>query len=238
MKATQNQQQDLLHLHTLATEIERTRVSIGELLQSAEIASKRQAQLLKANELITAHNELETIDLELRRANSDLDLVEQRISRDEDRLNSTASSKDAQGIQNEIESLKKRKSDLEDVSLVVIEQQESAQSKLSEISTEKATIDSELAELEAAAQKEVMKLKSSGELLVQEFTALKARIAPEHLEKYTKLAARGVPIGRLEGRDCGACRMALGASAYESVISLPADEFATCTECSALLVRG
>ncbi len=238
MKATQNQQQDLLHLHTLATEIERKRLSIVELMQSAEVSAKRQEQLSKANELITAHNELETIELELQRANADLDVVEQRIRRDEERLNSTASSKDAQGIQNEIESLKKRQSELEDVTLIVIEQQEVAKSKLAEITDQKSQIDTQLAELEAAGQKEIVKLKSAGELLVQEFTALKARISPEHLEKYTKLAARGVPIGRLEGRDCGACRMALGASAYESIIAMPIEEFATCPECSALLVRG
>ena len=238
MKATQNQQQDLLHLHTLTTEIERTKFSIANVLGAADLEAKRKQQLLLANELITAHNALEAVELELKRANEDLSLVEQRVKRDSDRLNSTASAKDAQGIQFEMASLAKRQSELEDITLIVIDRQESAKEALADVTARKTQVDAELAALEAAGQKEVMKLQSAGSLLFQEFTALKARINPEHLEKYTKLAARGVPIGRLEGRECGACRMAMGASAYESIISLAIEEFATCPMCSALLVRS
>ena len=238
MKATQNQQQDLLHLHTLATEVERKRVAINEILASAAVSEKRAQQLALANELITAHNALEAIELELKRANEDLVLVEQRIKRDSERLNSTASSKDAQGIQNELASLAKRQSELEDITLVVIDRQEDAKAALTDVTARKAVVDDELVALEAAGQKEIVKLQSAGALLVQEFNALKPRINSEHLERYTKLASRGVPIGRLEGRECGACRMSLDASAYEAIVGLPADEFASCTNCSALLVRS
>ncbi len=238
MKATQNQQQDLLHLHTLATEIERTRVEITAIANSSELEAKRAEQLLLANELITAHNALESVELELKRANEDLSLVEQRVARNTERLNSTASSKDAQGIQNELLSLAKRQSELEDITLIVIEQQEQAQATLADITARKSKCDSELANLESAGQKEAMKLQSAGSLLLQEFNTLKARIVPEHLERYTKLLSRGVPIGRLVGRDCGACHISLGASAYEAIIGLPAEEFANCPDCSALLVRS
>jgi len=238
MKANQNQQQDLLHLHTLATELERKKVAINEILASAAVQKKREEQLVLANELITAHNALEAIELELKRANEDLALVEQRIKRDSDRLNVTSSSKDAQAMQFELASLAKRQSELEDITLVVIEKQELAKAALSDVTARKAAVDAELIALETDGQKEIIKLQSAGALLVQEFNALKPRIVAEHLDKYTKLAARGVPIGRLEGRECGACRMALGASAYEAISTLPLEEFATCPECSALLVRG
>ena len=45
MKATQNQQQDLLHLHTLTTEIERTKFSIANVLGAADLEAKRKQQL-------------------------------------------------------------------------------------------------------------------------------------------------------------------------------------------------
>jgi len=238
MKATQNQQQDLLHLHTLATEVERTRDAINAVVNDPVLETKRNEQLAVASELIAAHNALEAVELELRRANEDLALVEQRIARDAERLNATASSKDAQGIQNEMGSLQKRLSELEDITLFVIDRQEQAVTLLAEITGRKAAVDAELASIEAAGHKETMKLQSSGSLLVQEFNALKVRILPEHLDRYTKLAARGVPIGKLVGRDCGACHMALGANAFDAIMSLPIDEFATCPDCSALLVRG
>jgi predicted nucleic acid-binding Zn-ribbon protein len=238
MKATQNQQQDLLHLHSLATEVERTRSAINAIVNDPVLEAKRSEQLAVASDLIAAHNALEAVDIELKRANEDLALVEQRISRDAERLNATASSKDAQGIQNEMGSLQKRLSELEDVTLFIIERQEQASQLLAEITATKAAVDSELAAIEAAGHKETMKLQSAGSLLVQEFNALKVRISPEHLDRYTKLAARGVPIGRLVGRDCGACHMSLGANAFDVITNLPADEFASCPDCSALLVRG
>jgi len=238
VKATQNQQQDLLHLHTLASEIERKRAEISAISSGAAIMALRAKQLELANELINAHNALEAVELELKRANEDLALVEQRVNRDKARLNETASAKDAQGIQNELASLGKRQSELEDITLVVIERQEAAKAVLDEITDRKNNADAELLTLEAAGEKEVIKLQATGSLLVQQFNELKPRIAPELIERYTKIASRGVPIGRLEGRDCGACRMTLGVSAFESISSLPADEFATCPECSALLVRG
>ena len=237
MKATQNQQLDLLHLHTLATEIERKRAEIVAINTGEAVSALRNRQLELANELINAHNSVESVELELKRANEDLTLVEQRVARDKARLNETASSKDAQGIQNELASLAKRQSELEDITLIVIDRQEAAKSALAEVSGRKAEVDAELAALEAAGEKEVIKLQATGTLLVQQFNELKPKIAPELIERYTKLAARTVPIGRLEGRDCGACRMTLGVSAYESIAGLPADEFATCPECSALLVR-
>jgi hypothetical protein len=237
MKATQNQQQDLLHLYTLETEIERKRAAIQSILESPELSSLRDSQRTQATAVITAHNEVEAIELELKRANADLDLVSQRVKLDKDRLVSTASAKDAQGIQSELESLAKRQSELEDVTLIIMDSLETAANHLEEVKANKAATDEALLALEAAGQKEIIKLKSGGELLVQEHGALRQRVAPELLEVYTRLSKRGVPVGRLLGRECGACRMAMGANAFETLSHLAVDEFAACPECQALLVR-
>ncbi|MEY4368036.1 MAG: hypothetical protein RLZ28_1451 [Actinomycetota bacterium] len=237
MKATQNQQQDLLHLYTLESEIERKRAAIQSILESPELASLRDSQRSQATAVITAHNGVEAIELELKRANADLDLVTQRVKLDKDRLGSTASAKDAQGIQSELESLAKRQSELEDVTLIIMERLEIASKQLEELKASKADIDQSLLALETDGQKEINKLKSGGELLVQEHSALRLRVAPELLEVYIRLSKRGVPIGRLQGRECGACRMAMGANAFETLSHLAADEFAACPECQALLVR-
>jgi predicted nucleic acid-binding Zn-ribbon protein len=237
MKATQNQQQDLLHLHTLETEIKRKRAAIQAISQSAELVALRSAQMLQATALITAHNAVEATELELKRADTDLQLVVDRISRDQVRLQNTASPKDAQGIQSELESLSKRQSDLEDATLFVMERLEALKAEYEALNTEKASTDAALAALESSGEAEILKLTSGGELLVQEHRALKSRIEPQLLELYEKLASRGVPIGRLEGRECGACRMAMGANAFETLSKLSIDEFARCPDCQALLVR-
>jgi predicted nucleic acid-binding Zn-ribbon protein len=118
-----------------------------------------------------------------------------------------------------------------------MERLEVAKSELDALSSSKASTDEALAAHEASGRAEILKLTSGGELLVQEHGALKARIDADLLELYGKLSKRGVPVGRLVGRECGACRMALGANAFDALSKLPADEFASCPDCQALLVR-
>jgi uncharacterized protein len=57
------------------------------------------------------------------------------------------------------------------------------------------------------------------------------------LEIYEKKSLRGVAVGRLLNRECGACRMTIGATALAEIASTPRDELATCPDCQAILVR-
>jgi predicted nucleic acid-binding Zn-ribbon protein len=114
MKASEAQQADLLSLANLDQEISRSRAAINNLSSGSQFSELRQTQRDLAAKLINARNALDTVELELKRSETDLELVEQRIAKDVARLNTTNNAKDAQGIQSELESLKRRKSDLED----------------------------------------------------------------------------------------------------------------------------
>lgn len=237
MKATETQQVDLLSLANLDLEITRSRAAIKNLSSGAQFANLRETQRELAAKLIDARNALDSVELELKRAETDLQLVEQRIAKDEQRLNSTNNAKDAQGIQSEIESLTRRKSDLEDIELAVLDQQEAAKAVFATISVDKAAVDEELAAAESANEAELMKLRSGLDLLTNDRAQQASRISAELIELYDKKAARGVPVARLLGRECGACRISLGATAFNEVESLPRDEIATCPECQAILIR-
>lgn len=237
MKATEAQQADLLSLANLDSEISRAKVAIKNLSSGAQFSSLREEQRGLAAKLIEARNALDTVELELKRAETDLQLVEQRIAKDQVRLNATNNAKDAQGIQSELESLARRKSDLEDIELAVLEQQEEAKAAYATVLTDKNAVDDELAKAEAKDEAEIMKLRSGLDLLSNDRAQQAARVAPELLDLYDKKAARGVPVARLLGRECGACRISLGATALNEVESLPRDEIATCPECQAILVR-
>ena len=121
MKATETQQTDLLSLANLDLQISRSKAAIKNLSSGAQFAELREAQRGLAAKLISARNALDSVELELKRAETDLHLVEQRIEKDKVRINSTNSSKDAQGIQSELESLARRKSDLEDIELAILD---------------------------------------------------------------------------------------------------------------------
>ena len=237
MKASEAQQADLLSLANLDQEISRSRAAIKNLSSGAQFASLRETQRELAAKLINARNALDTVELELKRSETDLELVEQRIAKDVARLNSTNNAKDAQGIQSELESLKKRKSDLEDIELAILEQKEESSAAFATVAADKASVDEELSAGEAKNEAEIMKLRSGLDLLTNDRAQQASRIPADLIEVYDKKAARGVPVARLSGRECGACRISLGATAFNEVESLPRDEIATCPECQAILIR-
>jgi predicted nucleic acid-binding Zn-ribbon protein len=237
MKATATQQADLLSLANLDLQITRSKVAIKNLSAGTQFAELRQAQRDLAAKLIAARNALDTVDLELKRSEADLQLVEQRIAKDEQRLNSTNNSKDAQGIQSELESLARRKSDLEDIELEILDQQEHARAAYATVSTDKNAVDDELSAAEARDETELVKLRSGLDLLSNDRAQQASRLASDLLELYEKKASRGVPVARLVGRECGACRITLGATAFNELEALAQDDIATCPECQAILVR-
>lgn len=237
MKASEAQQADLLSLANLDHEISRSKAAIKNLSSGAQFAEMREAQRDLAAKLINARNALDTVELELKRSETDLELVEQRIAKDIARLNTTHNSKDAQGIQSELESLKRRKSDLEDIELAILEQKEQTSAAYATVASDKSIVDEELSVAEARNESEIMKLRSGLDLLTNDRAQQAARVSTELMELYEKKASRGVPVGRLSGRDCGACHISLGATALNEVQSLPRDEIATCPECQAILIR-
>lgn len=237
MKASEAQQADLLSLANLDQEISRSKAAIKNLSNGNQFSALRATQRELAAKLINARNALDTVELELKRSETDLELVEQRIAKDETRLNSTNNAKDAQGIQSELESLNRRKSDLEDIELAILDEKEAATAAFATVSSDKSSVDDELSAAEAANEAEIMKLRSGLDLLVNNRAQQASRISAELIELYDKKAARGIPVARLLGRECGACRISLGATALNDVESLPRDEMANCPECQAILIR-
>lgn len=237
MKASEAQQADLLSLANLDQEISRSKAAIKNLSSGAQFSELREAQRDLAAKLINARNALDTVELELKRSETDLELVEQRIAKDVQRLNTTNNPKDAQGIQSELESLKRRKSDLEDIELAILEQKEEASAAFATVAADKQSIDDELSAGEAKNETEIMKLRSGLDLISNDRAQQATRLSAELIELYDKKAARGIPVARLVGRECGACRISLGATAFNDVESLSRDEIATCPECQAILIR-
>ena len=83
MKATETQQADLLSLANLDLQITRAKAAIKTLSAGTQFASLREAQRDLAAKLIAARNSLDTVNLELKRSETDLQLVEQRIAKDQ-----------------------------------------------------------------------------------------------------------------------------------------------------------
>ncbi|MEY4349701.1 MAG: hypothetical protein RL719_998 [Actinomycetota bacterium] len=237
MKATPAQQQQILRLAQLDQELSVGSAQLRHLREGAEISAIRTELIQSSERLLEGRTELENITAELKRSESDIELVEKRIAQDNERLLTVSSHKDADGITHELVSLKARLSNLEDVELEIMERRDAATAALETLTAERSEISQKLAEAEAAAEAEIVKLQSGLTLVAGERKSVQESLTSELYELYEKKASRGVAAGRLINRDCDACRIALTSAAYEDVIATAQDEIATCPNCQAILVR-
>ena len=237
MKATPQHQETLLELNRIDLQLRRNQKQIDEINRGEQVQAQRQLLLANSERLLVARNELDALELELTRAETDLKLVEGRIAKDETRLQQSSNQKDVQGMQSELQSLAKRKGELEDAELVLLERKDEILANLKTIEFERAEIQKTLEILESEQTSGLAKLNSGQQLLREDRARNLGLLTAEVSEHYEKLFSRGVGVGRLDGLICDACGMTLSGDSIDDVRNTPADELAHCGECGAILVR-
>jgi predicted nucleic acid-binding Zn-ribbon protein len=238
MIASLNDQKQLLALAALDVELARISNSRKQAQAEAELEAASADTLRLSDLLIDARNAVGELEMELGRAEADLELVANRINKDKQLLSSTSSSKDAQGIEHELSTLAARRSELEDTQLQIMELLESAQQEHEKLKLEKQAADERLAALEQRVASELADLGSQAEKIQTERKSVISSIDQELAAAYERKFSRGVAAGRLSGRDCGACRLSITATSFEELMSLPSDDLAECPNCQAFLVRS
>ncbi len=128
MQAAATAQSRLLALQSIDTaiaQLEHRRRSLPEL---AQIAEKQQARRRQGEQLIAANTAVSDLELDVAKAEADLVPVRERLERDQQRVNSGAVTdpKQLNALLDEIQHLKRRISDLEDVELELKESLEQA----------------------------------------------------------------------------------------------------------------
>ena len=238
MKANLQDQKRILELVELDLNLVRNSSDKSKLLAATDIQVASERTLALSDQLIDIRNKVGDLELELKRSENDLELVENRIARDNERLATTSSAKDAQGIEHELTTLAKRKSDLEDAELGTMEALEAVRAELLTAEIAKAEAEAELTSLRSALSTNTAELDSQRQDLSSKRTAHIGLIDPELAVAYQRKADRGVAVGKLIGRECGACRLSITATNLEEIVALPADEIAECPNCQAYLVRS
>lgn len=237
MKVSQNQLQDLLELTATDMHLARSRQHIEDLKQDPVLLTLQAKFRQSSADFLAANNRLDDLKLELSRLETDLGLVEKRISKDNADLLNTSVVKNAQGIQSELKTLAKRKSDLEDAELAIMDAMGEAESVAAALRQSRAEIEAELTKTNQRLESEFNKIASGIELTSADRKQLAERLTHELLELYAQKAKRGTPVARLSHRECGACRVNIGATDLAEINHAPADELVTCPECNAILVR-
>jgi predicted nucleic acid-binding Zn-ribbon protein len=228
----------LLELQDLEIAVEKLKQQMTELASGKALENLRDQILAISAQLTTARSKVEELERDQRRALEDLRLVEERIKRDKEKLSKTAVSRDALGIQHELETLNKRKSELEDSEIFILEQLEGNGIELTELLTKKAELEQEFQSQKNQMQVDLENMKSRLKSDSEGVAALRNKLPDELIGLFDKKKSRGVAVGRMVRNTCGACNMGLTASAAHEILAQPSDELVTCPECAAILVRS
>lgn len=174
---------------------------------------------------------------ELGRIESDVAVVEARSRRDSERLAASTNAKQAQGLESELAALARRRSDLEDGELEIMERIEAAEAAVAAQEALIAQVNDEGTRLSAEGKAAVARAAAEHELAVRDREAVAHSIPGELLAAYDRLAARGVGAGLLREGTCEACRMVLSGTDISMIRRAADDAIVNCPECGAILVR-
>jgi predicted nucleic acid-binding Zn-ribbon protein len=238
MKASPIQQERLLALQDLDTQIARTTRKLQQLperKQAVELTQKRDA--LKP-EFLDAQRAKEELELEISRVEDDLSMVNTRRQRDEQRLTGSASTKEVNALQDEIDTLRVHATRLEDQELEFMEQLEEANKRFETARVELSEAEDALSQMSgkiAAAEDETNREVSQ---LTEERENVAAEVTGELRKLYEDLRERtGIGAARLRGNVSEASNMAIAAGELSQMLATPADELVFCPQTGAILIR-
>ena len=170
----------------------------------------------------------------------DVDVTADRLATLEKQLYAaTGASRDLQAMSDQTDGLKRRRSQLEDQILEIMEAREPLDAEAAELDAELARRDVRAAELIAALAEDETSILAEEEQQRAAREADVAGVPDELLERYERLRARlgGVGIARLEGGRCTGCHLQLPAMEVDRIRKAGPDAVVACEECGRLLVR-
>ena len=238
MKASPRQQLLLLDLQDLDHALARLRRRRAQLPERAELEAMQGEAGAAREAFMTVQRELDTQQAEIDRLESDIELVRQRIRRDDELIAVSSSPKEAQALQGELETLRRRQGELEERELELMETSEATQARFDEASAALAGIDGRrqaILERIATAERE---LDAELATTVRDREGLAAEIQRDLLEHYEALRSRiGIGAARLRGRISEASNMELAPAELSDILAAAPDELLHCPQSGAILVR-
>lgn len=182
--------------------------------------------------------ELEDARIELGRVESDVQLVETRIARDGERLQSSSSVKDIAGLEHEVASLRSRLGDLEEIELAVMEKVENLESELASATASLEAHQQQLAAAEAARDAALEAIAAEVAAARSQRAAIVATVPEELMALYEKQRERyGVGASHLRARVSSASGVELTGSDLAAVRAAAPDAVLLCPDSNAILVR-
>jgi uncharacterized protein len=241
LKADPFTQLKLLDVQELDSKIDQLQHRLAHLPETQELhalAIERREVDGQARDAAIAVDDLTR---EQKKADADVEQVRSRRVRDQDRMDRglVSNPKDLERMQQELVSLARRISDLEDVELEVMERLETAQSEHARLRARLAEIDARTEDLTAGRDAKAGDVSADLSSTTDTRKVTASGVPEDLLSLYERIRTQkgGVGAAPLRARRCGGCSLDLTAADLGRIAKAPSDEVLRCEECQRILVR-
>ena len=238
LKAAPEDQALLLDLQELDTKLQQLGHKASNLPEIATLLELTAERSSLQQTLAEQTGAWEDGQLELKRTEADVAVVEARVARDKERLQASASVKDVAALEQELAALAKRQSDLEDIELAVMETVDERAAALAASREAMAALEERVAVATAARDASLGELEGERAHAAANRDTIAAKVPADLLALYEKQRARyGVGASLLQGGVSKASGVKLNASDMVTIRAAAPDDVLLCPDSSAVLVR-
>jgi predicted nucleic acid-binding Zn-ribbon protein len=229
----------LLDLQRIDDELTRIAQHRRRLDQASDIAAAEAERTALRRTAADRRGELEDLRTRIGRLESDVTTVDQRLERDRSRLATSSSTKDVQGLEQEITSLRRRREALEDDELVLMEQVEGVETAAAAVATSIADVEQRIAAMRTDRDDALSGLTAQQADAITRRAALVAELPEDLVALYDLQRTRyGIGAARLVGAVSEGSNMALTGADLAAVRSAAPDAIVLDPESSCILVRA
>ncbi len=227
---------DILDLQSVDLEIDRLlnqRESLPELESYREMDGKLRDA---AKRLSTAEETLRNTNLALDKTSGELEIAEEKANREQMRLYAGGmSARDADYLRREVEMLTRKRGEMEEEILELMESGDAEQAEMDAASAAATEIETAKAELEAAITAAWKGIDAKLARKEERKGAIVTLIEPDLLELYEELRAvkGGIGAGRLADGVCGGCHLRITEA---ELIEVTRSDPPRCIHCRRILV--
>ncbi|RBY94859.1 hypothetical protein DQ244_06285 [Blastococcus sp. TBT05-19] len=240
MKVDHFEQQKLLELaaeDVALTQLAHRRRTLPEAV-AVETAAEAERSL--ADDVVRAETAVRDLQREVKRLEGDVDTVRARATKDQNLLDSgSVSAKQMTDLQHELESLKRRQSDLEDQELELMESLETAETALKAAQEGRDAARAELERAEQLRDDALADITDGTNRHEAARAAVAGGISAPLLTLYDRIRTQTGTTGAamLQARQCQGCRLELYGNQLTAVRNADPHEVVRCENCGRILVR-
>lgn len=240
MKADPKAQRRLLDLQAIDTALAQLAHRRRTLPEHAGLDALARELSALEDERVRAQVTVDDIDRDIARLERDIDQVRARKDKDQDRLTAgKGPAREIEALQHELNSLKRRQTELEDAELELMEQRETAQAALDGVESRLTETRERREAVEVQRDQALADISKEADFKTSARQPLVADLPADLIALYDKIreSSGGLGAALLTHGRCGGCRLELYGADRARIKAAPADDIVRCEECRRIMVR-